>query len=270
MTHTGIRTARRAQRHGFRSAGFAGRPALGRRALQRSSGRQNIVRRPGSDRAPAHRLAACIGVPITANAVAAVAFHRHRGGPVQDLKLDLRHGPDVEVAAPVAQPIPGGMQAGQHQRAIWPQHPAQLVQGGHPVIDVFDRQRAQGQVDTFIGQPADPIAQVVHAELTLAYPGPADLHHPRAVVEPCHLRPATDQFGGIKGPGRTLRPGPRLPVTSPSSARQAGPVIALRSRITDSRSHAALRALGACNSGAGTAARAAGKNASLRLLPDNR
>ena len=88
---------------------------------------------------PAHRLAACIGVPIMANAVAAVAFHRHRGGPVQDLELDLRHGPDVEVAAPVAQPIPGGMQAGQHQRAIWPQHPAQLAQGGHPVIGVFDR-----------------------------------------------------------------------------------------------------------------------------------
>jgi hypothetical protein len=38
----------------------------------------------------------------------------------------------------------------------------------------------------------------VHAELALAYPGPADLHHPRAVVEPHHLRPATDQFGGIK------------------------------------------------------------------------
>jgi hypothetical protein len=90
------------------------------------------------------------------------------------------------------------MQAGQHQRAIWPQHPAQLAQGGHPVIDVFDRQRAQDQVDALIGQPADPIAQVVHAELALADPGPADLHHPRAVVEPHHLRPATDQLGGIK------------------------------------------------------------------------
>jgi len=38
----------------------------------------------------AHRLGACIGVPIMANAVAAVAFHRQRGGPAQDLALDLR------------------------------------------------------------------------------------------------------------------------------------------------------------------------------------
>jgi crotonobetainyl-CoA:carnitine CoA-transferase CaiB-like acyl-CoA transferase len=37
-----------------------------------------------------HRLGACIGVPIMAGAVAAVAFHRHRGGPAQDLELDLR------------------------------------------------------------------------------------------------------------------------------------------------------------------------------------
>ena len=37
-----------------------------------------------------HRLGACIGIPITACAVAAVAFHRHRGGPAQDLALDLR------------------------------------------------------------------------------------------------------------------------------------------------------------------------------------
>jgi crotonobetainyl-CoA:carnitine CoA-transferase CaiB-like acyl-CoA transferase len=37
-----------------------------------------------------HRLGACIGIPIMANAVAAVAFHRHRGGPGQDLELDLR------------------------------------------------------------------------------------------------------------------------------------------------------------------------------------
>jgi crotonobetainyl-CoA:carnitine CoA-transferase CaiB-like acyl-CoA transferase len=38
----------------------------------------------------AHRLGACIGIPIAACAVAAVAFHRHRGGPAQDLALDLR------------------------------------------------------------------------------------------------------------------------------------------------------------------------------------
>ena len=37
-----------------------------------------------------HRLGACIGVPLMAGAVAAVALHRHRGGPAQDLDLDLR------------------------------------------------------------------------------------------------------------------------------------------------------------------------------------
>jgi crotonobetainyl-CoA:carnitine CoA-transferase CaiB-like acyl-CoA transferase len=38
----------------------------------------------------AHRLGACLGIPVMANAVAAVALHRHRGGPGQDLDLDLR------------------------------------------------------------------------------------------------------------------------------------------------------------------------------------
>ena len=38
----------------------------------------------------AHRLGACLGIPIMAGAVAAVALHRHRGGPGQDLELDLR------------------------------------------------------------------------------------------------------------------------------------------------------------------------------------
>ncbi len=38
----------------------------------------------------AHRLGACTGIPIMAAAVAAVAFHRRRGGPAQDLALDLR------------------------------------------------------------------------------------------------------------------------------------------------------------------------------------
>jgi crotonobetainyl-CoA:carnitine CoA-transferase CaiB-like acyl-CoA transferase len=37
-----------------------------------------------------HRLGACIGIPIMAAAVAAVALHRHRGGPQQRLELDLR------------------------------------------------------------------------------------------------------------------------------------------------------------------------------------
>ncbi len=40
--------------------------------------------------AAAHRLGACIGVPLMAGALAAVAFHHHRGGPRQDLHLDLR------------------------------------------------------------------------------------------------------------------------------------------------------------------------------------
>jgi crotonobetainyl-CoA:carnitine CoA-transferase CaiB-like acyl-CoA transferase len=38
----------------------------------------------------AHRLGACIGIPMMANAVAALALHRLRGGPAQDLELDLR------------------------------------------------------------------------------------------------------------------------------------------------------------------------------------
>src|SRR3984957_17230081 len=38
----------------------------------------------------AHRLGACIGVPVMAAAVGAVAFHRHRGGPTQALAVDLR------------------------------------------------------------------------------------------------------------------------------------------------------------------------------------
>ncbi len=38
----------------------------------------------------AHRLGACIGIPVMAAAVAAVAFHRHREGPAQELALDLR------------------------------------------------------------------------------------------------------------------------------------------------------------------------------------
>jgi crotonobetainyl-CoA:carnitine CoA-transferase CaiB-like acyl-CoA transferase len=37
-----------------------------------------------------HRLGACIGIPLMAAAVGAVAFHRQRGGPAQDLELDLR------------------------------------------------------------------------------------------------------------------------------------------------------------------------------------
>ena len=38
----------------------------------------------------AHRLGACIAIPLMANAVAAVTFHRLRGGPAQRLEVDLR------------------------------------------------------------------------------------------------------------------------------------------------------------------------------------
>ncbi len=37
-----------------------------------------------------HRLGACFTLPVMAGAVAAVAFHRQRGGPAQDLAVDLR------------------------------------------------------------------------------------------------------------------------------------------------------------------------------------
>jgi crotonobetainyl-CoA:carnitine CoA-transferase CaiB-like acyl-CoA transferase len=37
-----------------------------------------------------HRLGAAIGIPMMGNAVAAAAMHRQRGGPGQDLDLDLR------------------------------------------------------------------------------------------------------------------------------------------------------------------------------------
>lgn len=37
-----------------------------------------------------HRLGACIGIPLMAAAVGAVALHRRRGGPAQTLELDLR------------------------------------------------------------------------------------------------------------------------------------------------------------------------------------
>jgi crotonobetainyl-CoA:carnitine CoA-transferase CaiB-like acyl-CoA transferase len=37
-----------------------------------------------------HRLGACVGVPLMAAAVAAVAVHRLRAGPAQELRLDLR------------------------------------------------------------------------------------------------------------------------------------------------------------------------------------
>jgi len=90
MTHTGIRTRARHTVTAFdplaalddllSDVGLSSAAAGGSISF---AGQDPIV-------PAAHRLGACIGVPIMANAVAAVAFHRHRGGPVQDLELDLR------------------------------------------------------------------------------------------------------------------------------------------------------------------------------------
>jgi crotonobetainyl-CoA:carnitine CoA-transferase CaiB-like acyl-CoA transferase len=57
-----------------------------------SSDAGGVVTFAGADPivASRHRLGACIGIPIMGNAVAAAAVHRHRGGPGQDLHLDLR------------------------------------------------------------------------------------------------------------------------------------------------------------------------------------
>ena len=58
-----------------------------------------------------HRLAACIGIPIMANAVAAVAFHRERGGPAQHLELDLRQAVHGINPAAFWRPTLGGLPA---------------------------------------------------------------------------------------------------------------------------------------------------------------
>jgi hypothetical protein len=100
------------------------------------------------------------------------------------------------------------MQARQHQCAARPEHAAQLAQRGDPVIDVLDGQRAQGQVDAVIGQPAKRVSQVVHPELAARYPAPGDVHHAGAVVEPGHSRAAAGQFRGIqsRAAGRVKNP----------------------------------------------------------------
>src|SRR5262249_1177331 len=110
----------------------------------------------------------------------------------------LLNGPDLEIAAAVAQPVAGGMLPRQHQGAVGAQHPPQFPQRADPVIDVFDRQRAQGKIDAGIGQPADPVAQVVHPEVALPDAGLADLHHARALVEPGHPGTTPDEFGGVQ------------------------------------------------------------------------
>src|SRR5208282_555721 len=90
MTHTGIRTNARhavtafdplAALDGLLSVVDLSTPEDG--ASVSFAGQDPIV-------PAAHRLGACIGVPLMAGAVAAVALHRHRGGPAQDLHLDLR------------------------------------------------------------------------------------------------------------------------------------------------------------------------------------
>src|ERR1700733_15969909 len=79
MTHTDIAT--RAQRDALLSdVGLCAADTGGAVSL---AGQDPIL--PAT-----HRLGACIGIPIMASAVAAVALHRQRGGPGQDLALDLR------------------------------------------------------------------------------------------------------------------------------------------------------------------------------------
>ena len=78
--------------------------------LTTSFGRRVVAGRGGADSVsfagqdpilPAtHRLGACIGIPIMAGAVAAVAFHRQRGGPAQDLELDLRQAVHASTRVP--------------------------------------------------------------------------------------------------------------------------------------------------------------------------
>ncbi len=58
--------------------------------------------------ASAHRLGACIGIPLVAAAVTAVAFHRQRGGPAQDLELDLRQAVHAINPAAFWHPTLGG------------------------------------------------------------------------------------------------------------------------------------------------------------------
>ena len=54
---------------------------------------------------------------------------------------------------------------GEHQGTVRAQHPPQLAQGCHPVIDVIDREGQQHQVNGAVGDPADQVRPVVHAEV---------------------------------------------------------------------------------------------------------
>ena len=90
MTHTGIPACAQPDVAGFDPLAALD-DLLSDVGLSRSE-TGGTVRLAGQDPIvpAAHRLGACIGIPIMATAVAAVALHRHRGGPEQDLALDLR------------------------------------------------------------------------------------------------------------------------------------------------------------------------------------
>ena len=90
MTHTGIRTRARRTVTAFDPLAALDDLLSGVGLCSAAAG--GSISFAGQDPIvpAAHRLGACIGVPSMANAVAAVAFHRHRGGPAQDLELDLR------------------------------------------------------------------------------------------------------------------------------------------------------------------------------------
>jgi hypothetical protein len=62
----------------------------------------------------------------------------------------------------------------------------------------------------------------VHAEIALADPLAADLDHAGTLVEPGHPRSGPDEFGGVQAGAAGGVADTTLPVTSPSSDRQAG------------------------------------------------
>lgn len=113
---------------------------------------------------------------------------------VPALAPGLGDDPDVEVVPAVTQPVTGWMLAGQHQRAAGPQDPAQLLQRLDAVIDVFDGQRAQRQVDRCVGQSGDWVTEVVYTEVALAGPFPADFDHSGAVIEADDAGAAAQEF----------------------------------------------------------------------------
>ena len=125
MTHTGIPT--RARRTVTAFDPLAALDALLSDVGLSSAAAGRSISSAGQDPIvpAAHRLGACIGIPLMANAVAAVAFHRHRGGPAQDLELDLRqagarHQPG-RVLAPGPERPAGPASAGARQPV--PAHP---------------------------------------------------------------------------------------------------------------------------------------------------